>query len=93
MFGDSFVPLNRALKAFAELHGGQFAVQSVSGEGFTATAEGVQAIPDEFSPEFVREHWDAIQQRSPFLVPDGVRDFNAWRTRVFQSVVGLTVDS
>jgi NAD(P)-dependent dehydrogenase (short-subunit alcohol dehydrogenase family) len=74
---------------------GRFFASSAArmGEVFTATAEGVQAIPDEFSPEFVREHWDAIQQRSPFLVPDGVRDFNAWRTRVFQSVVGLAVDS
>jgi len=57
------------------------------GEVFTASAEGVQARPEDFTAEFVREHWDDIQRRAPFVVPDGVREFNAMRTRLFRSVV------
>jgi NAD(P)-dependent dehydrogenase (short-subunit alcohol dehydrogenase family) len=57
------------------------------GRVFTAAVEGFQDLPDSFSPESIRDHWDVIDTPETFVVPDRTQDFNEMRTRVFRRSV------
>lgn len=75
---------------------------TASGQFFASTAGSVRSVfmsaalgyqsprPREVTVEVIREHWDEIQSHEGSIAPRSIKEYNDFRTRIYNDVVSST---